>query len=436
MIRFLKKYRAVVYGFVILFIIIQGLTFVDFVRIDPQETLVNVLGFLFWGMVISVIIHAMLFHQKEGVFYWMIGSWVLSLIGFMLGRYFEYKVVSLSCLFLFFITSCYIIWSWYMQRYRKRKAFVFLKERKLFLIKLVSLSIVFVVMFWVDDYMKVPDNPITFALLTLFWLGVFNILAPKFFQKYKVLILALYGSLLILFFSFVLFFGSRTHEENLDLFFVFLFPIPLFALLWVYDQWKWFQNLKADKAKAELALLKQQVNPHFFFNTLNNLYGLAKRKSDQTPDLILKLSEIMRYVIYKGKENEVKLEEEIEYLENYIEIQEIRQHKKVDIQFIKRIEKDDVMIPPLLFIILLENAFKHGVDSLMYDAFVHIKLEVANGKILFEVVNNYETSVLNETEGIGIENLKKRLEIVYGNSYTLDFKKEEDMYSAQLTITF
>ncbi len=434
MIQFLKKYRAIPYGFIILFILVKALEHIDFIRIDPEETLVNILGFIFWGLVVSAIVNAMLFHKRENIFYWMIVSWVISLLGFIFGKSMEYKVITISCVFLFFITSSYILWSWYMQRYKKRNSVAFLKERKLFLIRLILLSIVFIIMLAIDDYMEVSDNPVTFILLTLFWLGVFYILAPRFFQKYKLLILGLYGALLLFFFLFIISFGARTHEENMDVFFVFLFPIPLFVILWIYDQWKWFQNLKADKAKAELALLKQQVNPHFFFNTLNNLYGLAKRKSDLAPELILKLSEIMRYVIYKGKETEVPLEEEIEYLENYIELQQIRHHQEVDIQFLKQIQEKNILIPPLLFIILLENAFKHGVDSLMNDAFVHINLEVVERKIIFEVINNYDVSSVSGTKGIGLENLKKRLEIIYDTSYSLDFTIENDLYKALLTI--
>ncbi|WP_282079881.1 sensor histidine kinase [Aquimarina algiphila] len=434
MIGFLKKYRAIPFGFILLFFIIEGLKYVDFIRIDSEEILVNVLGFIFWGLVISIIVHAAFFHRKEKIFYWMIASWTISLIGFMLGKLMDYRVLGISCMFLLFISSFYILWSWYLQKYKNKNTITLLKERKSILIKMIILAIIFIVMLIIDDYMRVPDNPITFSLLTLFWLGVFYILAPRFFQKYRLLIIGLYGGGLVLFYLVIAFLGTRTHEENLDLFIIFLFPIPLFIVLWMYDQWKWFQNLKADKAKAELALLKQQVNPHFFFNTLNNLYGLAKRKSDDAPDLILKLSDIMRYVIYKGKESEVKLEEEIEYLENYIELQQIRHHEKVEITFNKDIQESDILIPPLLFIILLENAFKHGVDSLVKGAYVNINLEVSNRQIMFEVSNNYDKSAQSDSKGIGLENLKKRLEIIYNNAFTLDFDIQKETYNVCLTI--
>ncbi|WP_281988890.1 sensor histidine kinase [Aquimarina aggregata] len=435
MISFLKKYKAIPYGFTVLYIIVQGLVYVDFIRIDSKEILFNLIGFVFWGLVVSMIMHALLFHRKKKVFYVMILGWVGALLGFILGRLLDYKVLGVSCIFLFFIISSYILWSWYVQQYQNKKGLNFLKERKLILIKLASLSVVFIIMFFIDDYMGVPDNPITFVLLTLFWLGVFYVLVPKFFQKYRFLILGLYGILFAFFILFITLIRSRTHEENLDVFILFLFPLPLFIILWIYDQWKWFKNLKADKAKAELALLKQQVNPHFFFNTLNNLYGLAKQKSDQTPDLILKLSEIMRYVIYKGKENEVKIEEEIEYLENYIELQKIRHHEKVAITFTKNIQCENVTITPLLFIILLENAFKHGVDSMIYNAFVDVNLTVLNHQIRFEVSNSFDLSEdSNGSKGIGLENLKKRLEIIYAKDYVFNIVTEGNIYKASLLL--
>ena len=434
MISYIKKYSAILYGFLILYLMVRALIFIDFIRIDSEELVFNTISFIFWGLIISLIIHAIISHKEQITFYWMLLIWTFSFLGFVLGKHFGFKVGAVIFIFIFLMANIFILWSWYIQKYRNLKATSLLNQQKTFLIKLVILSLHFAILFIVDNYMNVPDNPYTFVLVTLFWLGISYVVAPAFFNKYKFLILGIYGALLLFFFIFIFYYKERTHSENLDLFFVFLFPVPLFIILWIYDQWKWFQNLKADKTKAELALLKQQVNPHFFFNTLNNLYGLAKQKSERTPDLILKLSDIMRYVIYKGKENLVKLEEEIEYLQNYIEIQEIRQHKKLDIRFEKKVEKQDILIPPLLFIILLENAFKHGVDTLTDQAYVHIYLEVIKNRIIFKVANNYDASGLSELRGIGLENLKKRLEILYGSNYSLETQVENNVYSAGLQL--
>jgi len=133
-----------------------------------------------------------------------------------------------------------------------------------------------------DNYMGIPDNPITspLVILTLFWLGVAYLILPQFFKKYKMAILSVYGVVLSYFFvSRMMPNYLEDHHKNLINF--MLIPIPVFAALWVYEQWRWLKTLQADKGKAELALLKSQINPHFFFNTLNNLYGLVIEKSDQ-----------------------------------------------------------------------------------------------------------------------------------------------------------
>ncbi|RZS99371.1 sensor histidine kinase [Aquimarina brevivitae] len=432
--KIILKYLWLTYGFLFILIMTPLLQYVGYIKIDPNQTIVNIILVLVWGTFCSFLIKALLYHKKEPLFYLILTIWLLSLFGFVLAKYLSSTILATTALFAFAATNCFLLWSWYMQSYMGRRAKAFFRARRIFIRKLVLAVLLFVTMITVDDYMKVPDNPITFVLLTLFWLTVVNMLAPKFFKKYRLLIFGIYGSLLIFFTVFISYFEERTHSESLDLFLTFLFPIPLFIILWLYEQWKWFKNLKAEKTKAELSLLKQQVNPHFFFNTLNNLYGLAKQKSDKTPDLILKLSEVMRYVIYKGKESLVPLEDEIEYLENYIEIQEIRQHKKPDIDFKKSIDQHNYHIPPLLFIILLENAFKHGVDTLVDKAYVHIELIVKENKAIFTITNNYDPAGFTTQKGIGLLNLKKRLDIIYGSNYLLQIDHENAIFTARLEL--
>ena len=133
-----------------------------------------------------------------------------------------------------------------------------------------------------------------------------------------------------------------------------------FIIHWIIKNIKSMIRLKNEKAKTELMHLKSQVNPHFFFNMLNNLYGLVGKDSKKAQELILKLSDMMRYSIYDGEKDTVLLSEEVTYLENYIELHKMRYHKTIDIQFNIDIKDDDYKINPLVFIILLENAFKHG----------------------------------------------------------------------------
>lgn len=274
-------------------------------------------------------------------------------------------------------------------------------------------------------------NPISIPLLILFWIGVVYLILPQFFKKYKIAIFSVYGVVL----SYFFFFTMSNYPENhiLTLLNSMLMPIPVFAGLWVYEQWRWLKTLEADKGKAELALLKSQINPHFFFNTLNNLYGLVVEKSEQAPEVVLKLSDMMRYTIYKGKEDFVPLADEVAYLENYIELHKIRYQKKVDIRFTKQIA-EDITVAPLLFIILLENAFKHGVERMTTDAYIRLNLTAQDHQISFVMENNFEELPTKKTIGIGLENLRKRLEHIYPNQHQFQIEKKAPIYKVQLTI--
>jgi len=207
-----------------------------------------------------------------------------------------------------------------------------------------------------------------------------------------------------------------------------------FVIHWIIKNIKSMIRLKNEKAKTELMHLKSQVNPHFFFNMLNNLYGLVGKDSKKAQELILKLSDMMRYSIYDGEKDTVLLSEEVTYLENYIELHKMRYHKTIDIQFNIDIKDDDYKINPLLFIILLENAFKHGVENLREHAFVRINLEANNNIVNFEIENNFETSEENHEAGIGLKNLKRRLEIVYPKKHTLIIYEANNIYNAKLNI--
>jgi len=215
----------------------------------------------------------------------------------------------------------------------------------------------------------------------------------------------------------------------------FLYFITLFFLLfrWLFKQIKSIINLKNEKAKTELQHLKSQVNPHFFFNTLNNLYGIMEKDS-KARDMVLKLSDMMRYSIYEGQKDRVPLNEELDYLKNYIELQETRYHKKTDIQFDHKINDDTCEIMPLLFIILLENAFKHGLENLEENAYIHINLIANEKKLHFEVENNFEPQEVSDGQGIGLKNLKRRLELAYPNKHSLSFKIDPDVYIVKLSL--
>lgn len=213
-------------------------------------------------------------------------------------------------------------------------------------------------------------------------------------------------------------------------YYVILFCLGVF---WLTKQLISITKLKNEKTKTELMLLKSQVNPHFFFNMLNNLYGLVGKDAKKGQELILKLSDMMRYSIYEGEKYFVTLKEEVDYLKNYIELHKMRYHKKITINFNCQIE-EDYKVMPLLFIILLENAFKHGVERLRDSAFVNINMITFKNELQFTVENNFDNSERIEDSGIGLKNLKRRLELVYPNRHKLSFSTVENVYKVQLTL--
>lgn len=206
------------------------------------------------------------------------------------------------------------------------------------------------------------------------------------------------------------------------------------AARWLFGQIKSTIKQKKEKANVELLHLQSQINPHFFFNTLNNLYGLIDKDSKKAKSMVLKLSDMMRYSIYDGQKEWVTLEEELEYIKNYIELHQARYHKETDIKLQHHIQQDGIMVMPLLFIILLENAFKHGVENLRENAYVHINLIANEDEIHFAIENNFDINGPSKEQGIGLKNLTRRLELVYPKRHSLSSSETNDIYKAQLTL--
>ena len=246
----------------------------------------------------------------------------------------------------------------------------------------------------------------------------------------------LFWTFLILIGFIIIIFNDAFGDSEPFGIFAFIYFILLFFTLvrWTFKQIKSIITLKNEKKKTELLHLKSQVNPHFFFNMLNNLYGLVEKDSKKAQELILKLSDMMRYSIYDGQKETVLLSEEISYLQNYIELHKMRYHKTIDVQFKADIEDNDYQIMPLLFIILLENAFKHGVENLRENAFAHIHIMAKNNQVNFTIENNFDSTLESEESGIGLKNLKRRLELVYPKNHTLSITKNDTVYKAQLNI--
>lgn len=228
--------------------------------------------------------------------------------------------------------------------------------------------------------------------------------------------------------------GKTFSDDGGGLAFLIMFlSVPIIISNEWFRQSNEIVNLEKEKSATELNLLKQQINPHFFFNTLNNLYALSITKDKQTPEVILQLSELMRYVIYKGKEDFVPLKEELNYIEDYVQLQQIRLHKKLDYKFDITISDKEQQIPPLLFITFVENAFKHGIEPAEGNCYLHLSLTSDQYDLVFTAVNSIEEK-LDTDAGIGLKNLKRRMELRYPDKHSLESFEQHNQYSAILKL--
>jgi len=223
-------------------------------------------------------------------------------------------------------------------------------------------------------------------------------------------------------------------ENAFGAFAIMLISLPVvLALQWGKQNNK-ILHLEKEKSQHELDLLKQQLNPHFFFNTLNNLYALSLQKSDKTPESILQLSELMRYTIYKGQEKSVKLSQEIDYIHDYIQLQQIRLQKTLHFEFDKQVTDDQIEIVPLLLIVFVENAFKHGIEPAEGEATLKLLLRANHNTLLFSCENSFDCEEKTKPKGIGIDNLRKRLELLYPNRYRLHITSIDHIFKAELKL--
>lgn len=217
--------------------------------------------------------------------------------------------------------------------------------------------------------------------------------------------------------------------------------IPAFVLFLIkkskerFLQQKQIDQILQEKKNAELNFLKAQMNPHFLFNTLNNIYSLSKSQAEDTPSMILKLSDILNYTIYECQAESVPLEKEWELIENYLDLQAVRYHRPLDIR-LSYDNKSDVQIAPLILITLVENAFKFASLSNTDIPYIYIKLSVDKDQLCFDIKNSKkdENNISREHKGIGIANVKKQLDLIYPHRHTYTVEKTELTYHTNLLI--
>lgn len=217
-----------------------------------------------------------------------------------------------------------------------------------------------------------------------------------------------------------------------------LLPVTMITMLTelmrnAYHQQKNLRELEKEKFSAEMGLLKAQINPHFFFNTLNSLYALTLKGSDQASKVVLRLSNLMHYMLYEASAAKVLLNDEISHLENYIGIEQMRFADRLELSFQYSGDIAGKMIAPLLLLPFVENAFKHGIAD---DAgWVTINLKVAGNRLFLKVENSYTANNIKaKGHGLGLNNVKRRLELTYPGQYELQVSQHEETFEADLKV--
>jgi sensor histidine kinase YesM len=286
--------------------------------------------------------------------------------------------------------------------------------------------------------------------------GNSHFLLPKFFRKnitqyilFSILYLAIItGTRMILeyvimhrWMSYTYFYEFSVEHfsfSSVTMIFAFLFggllriSIDYFTLLQHQEQ------VKAQQAFSELNLLKSQVQPHFLFNALNNIYYLTYTKSDKAPEAITRLSDTMRYFVDEAPKELVTLKTEVDFIRDFIEVERIRLPYVLDLRL--RIDSsvttslENILLPSMLFIPFVENAFKHGIDKTRKDNEIAIALSRSNGNLSFSVSNKITTSGISNGTGTGLTNLRKRLELLYQNRFTMTAREESGYFVSQLHI--
>ncbi len=288
-------------------------------------------------------------------------------------------------------------------------------------------------------------------LIGLAWLNI-KWLIPKYLTKHKytayflltlglvILCLVLQGIFDYLMFGFLIglrgnssLYVSVAYNFSHTFFYLVLMVALKFSIDW-YEQRKLLQDMRVEKLQAEVNYLRSQVNPHFLFNALNNLYALTLKKSDIAPDVVLKLSAMMEYMLYESDEVRVPLEKEIRYLENYLELEKLRHGDQADIKMNVSGVTDSCTLPPFLLLPLVENAFKHGISRAIHDAYLHMNIRVGTGIEVLVVNNKMNGQQDRPAGGIGLVNLRNRLDLLYPGEYDLQTEYRPDKYRVSLKI--
>lgn len=300
--------------------------------------------------------------------------------------------------------------------------------------------------------LKEVVNVIFYAIVVYFNL---LFLIPHYFKESKLLSYAIFLFFSVLLISpiktlclYTMFIGFPLIQQGFidNQAFIFLSSLFVGASSTIYQILSDWQKSDVEKreleyktTQTELNFLRSQINPHFLFNTLNNLYALTLKKSNSAPETVLKLSEIMRYMLYECNERQVLLQKEINYLKNYIELERLRMNDSFEIKLIVEGDIGSHKIAPLLLTPFIENAFKHGINQQLDKGYIHITIGIKDKMLSLSIQNSKgnkgpQEKPYKKSGGIGLQNVKRRLEILYPSTHQLDIVDDIDHYNINLKI--
>jgi two-component system, LytTR family, sensor kinase len=333
------------------------------------------------------------------LFYWLLAALVLFMV-------FSNKQndLGIRLMVVAVLTSMSFLLTQLVNRYLIPKFFF---ESRLFLF-FYLLLFAFIVSVWIN----------AMCIVVILWHVALNTINDGFPDKTD-LVLLLSGSYIIILFATIVHFVQESYRRTME-----------------RDR---ISSLKTETElrlnEARLQLLQGQLHPHFLFNMLNNLYGLWMEKSDVTPEVILKLSALLDYMLYRCDQDRVPLNDEINFLRNYIELESIRHDKRLTFDIELPNQAEDLRISPLLLFSFVENAFKHGVNKTSGESWIKLRLLILDGQLQFMVENSFDALVNpHEDKGIGLKNVKERLVLLYPEKHSLTIAKENGIFNVELSI--
>ncbi len=283
----------------------------------------------------------------------------------------------------------------------------------------------FIMYFLLPRYMKEGSSPrlaLLFALLVLvggliFRFTIYTVTQPYFYPE------------------------SEIHFWNppkflwgvFEVFSISAIAVSIKLFISKYEGMRREQELEKEKLKTELSFLKAQINPHFLFNTLNNIYGLSLKNSPMTSESILKLSGLLHFMIHDGAADRIRISDEISTLRDYIELEKLRYGNRLTCTFETNVDNENEQIAPLILLSFVENSFKHGASESRNQSAIHISLTLQNGILRFQVSNTME-EIASPGEGIGLKNTSRQLELIYGRNHELAVEIKNSLFTVSLTI--